>query len=184
MNYEEIWKNIEGYEGMYQVSNKGNVKSLDRKVLKGNGQVQIVIGKILKLRKNKNGYLQVMLYNDGRKNHNVHRLVANAFIKNINSKDDVNHLDEVKTNNNVQNLECVSHKENMNYGTRTYRTTNKLSIPIIGVHIVTGHIINFTSAKEASRNGFHQGTISSVLRGEAEVHKGYKWYRESEYQNA
>lgn len=181
MGLEEIWKDIEGYEGIYQVSNKGNVKSLDRKVLKNNGQVQTVIGKILKPRKNKNGYLQVMLYNNGRKNYNVHRLVANAFIKNINSEDDINHLDEVKTNNNIQNLECISHKENMKYGTRTYRATNKLSIPIIGVHIETGHIISFNSAKEAGRNGFHQGTISSVLRGEAKMHKGYKWYKKSEY---
>ena len=107
---DEIWKDIEGYEGLYQVSNTGQVKSLN---YKGRGVV-----KLLKQAINYNGYKRVSLYKDGKQKHYfVHRLVAMTFIPNPDDLPIINHKDENKTNNNVNNLEWCTHKYNNNYGT-------------------------------------------------------------------
>lgn len=105
----EIWKDIKDYEGLYQVSNYGRVKSLGGK---SNHKKSIV----LKQNKDKNGYFFVILKHNGTsKYYKVHRLVAEAFIPNPNNKPQVNHLDENKQNNNVYNLEWASCKENIRY---------------------------------------------------------------------
>ena len=107
---KEIFKDIPGYEGLYQVSNLGNVKSLHYN--KSNRQV------ILKPKLTKTGYCRVGLHSKGvSKDFYIHRLVAEAFLDNPNNLSDVNHKDENKTNNNINNLEWVSHEYNMNYGT-------------------------------------------------------------------
>nr|DAO38314.1 MAG TPA: homing endonuclease [Caudoviricetes sp.] len=101
---QEIWKDIEGYEGLYQVSNFGRVKSLDRYVLR-NENTLFVKGIVLSQLNNR-GYLTVRLCNSGKyKNYFVHRLVANAFIHNDNNYSEINHIDENKHNNHVDNLE-------------------------------------------------------------------------------
>lgn len=113
---KEIWKDIEGYEGCYQVSNLGNVRSLDRII--GNALRK---GKILKELKNKDGYLVVGLHKDGkRKKFFMHRLVAQAFIPNPDNKKEVNHMnicnlsiDENKKYNAIENLEWTTHDENL-----------------------------------------------------------------------
>lgn len=105
----EIYKDVEGYENLYQVSNMGNVKSL-------------ISNKILKPAKNHNGYLYVCFSKQGKhKHHKIHRLVAQAFIDNPNSYPIINHRDENKTNNCVSNLEWCDHKYNINYGTAIER---------------------------------------------------------------
>lgn len=112
----EIWKDIEGYEGLYQVSNKGRIKSLNYRRTGKEG--------MLKGKPDKNGYLIVFLYKKGEKPKPflIHRLVAKGFIPNVNDLPEVNHIDENKENNHVENLEWCDRKYNMNYGTRTKRS--------------------------------------------------------------
>lgn len=117
---EEIWKDIEGYTGHYKVSNKGNVKSLKRIILRKDGSWLPIKGKFLPQRKNTSGYLQVSLYkNTKRKRFFVQRLVAFAFIGRNENKPEVNHKDGKKENNNDSNLEWMTHKENMNHAIKS-----------------------------------------------------------------
>ena len=165
----EIWKDIEGYGGLYQVSNLGRVKSLNYNRTKKE--------KILKPRSNKDGYLNVNLYKEGRmKTCLVHRLVAKAFIPNPDNKSQVNHRDEDKTNNCVDNLEWMTRRENINYGTRNERSGKSQSMPIYGINVKTNERIEFPSTMEAQRNGFNHGNIVDCLKGRRKSHKGYKWY--------
>lgn len=111
----EIWKDIEGYEGIYQVSNFGNVKVLRREIWNGKG-IRIQEEKILKQSTNMWGYCIVTLTkNSVRLPHKVHRLVAKAFIPNYENKEQVNHIDGDKTNNHVENLEWNTRQENMSH---------------------------------------------------------------------
>ena len=113
---EEIWKDIPGYEGLYQVSNFGRVKSL-RRPYGNNGGIQWTKERILSPGKDKDGYLQVNLHCNGKQHQRkVHRLVAQAFLPNMDNLPMVNHKDEDKTNNNVDNLEWCDQKYNINYG--------------------------------------------------------------------
>ena len=120
----EIWKEIEGYEGKYEVSNLGNVRSL--KYARSNKV------KLLK-QASDHGYKRVNLFKNGkRKSHWVHRLVAIAFLPNPNNLPQVNHKDENKTNNRMDNLEWCTIKYNMNYGTRNERQSKSLSKRMTG----------------------------------------------------
>ncbi len=111
----EIWKDIRGYEGFYQVSNLGRVKTLSRKVLREN-QTKPFFTKerITSGTDHGNGYKYVSLTHP-RKNYYVHRLVAETFIPNPDNKKCVNHKDFDRANNNVENLEWCTHKENSEY---------------------------------------------------------------------
>lgn len=111
MLMKEIWKDIEGYEGMYEISSLGRVKSL------------ISNGLIMKQSKDKDGYCIVCLK---RKSFRVHRLVARAFIQNPNNLEQVNHKDENKSNNAIDNLEWCDTIYNINYGTRNEQVRNSL----------------------------------------------------------
>ncbi len=105
MNKEEIWKDVVGYEGLYKVSNKGRLYSIKRK-RKMNPTIS------------KNGYKRVKLYINGKfKTVFVHRIVAKAFLNNPENYPVVNHLDENKLNNNVENLQWCTQKQNVNHGT-------------------------------------------------------------------
>jgi hypothetical protein len=111
----EIWKDVQGYEGLYQVSNFGRVKSLGRFVDRLASGHCWKKERILKLHKKHNGYLGVSLLKDGKiKNFNIHRLVAIAFIPNPDNLPQIDHINADKTNNNVNNLRWVTAKENMN----------------------------------------------------------------------
>lgn len=121
MNNEEIWKDIIGYEGLYQVSSLGRVRSLDRY----DSNNHFLKGRILKLSANGKGYLKVALNSNGKaKTYSVHRLVLQSFIPNPDNLPQVNHKDENKTNNNVDNLEWCDNSYNLNYGTRKIRERN------------------------------------------------------------
>lgn len=108
---KEIWEDIKGWEGKYQVSNLGRVKSLPRTTIR-NGHIANVYGRILKQRINQDGYYSVSLGNSPRVPYRVHRLVAEAFIDNKHGLAQVNHIDGNKTNNLVSNLEWVSQLDN------------------------------------------------------------------------
>lgn len=118
----EIWKDIAGYENFYKISSIGRVKSLERKVKYKNGSIHIVREKILKPSKDKGGYLVVGLCKNGKmKTMKVHRLVCDAFIINQDNLPQVNHKDECKTNNCVENLEYCTQEYNNKYGTHIQR---------------------------------------------------------------
>lgn len=165
MNQEE-WRPIKGFEGIYEVSTYGKVKSLH-------------YGKerLLTLNVTSNGYYCVNLCTRGTcKTHMVHRLVAETFIENPNDLPMVNHIDENPLNNHAINLEWCDVLHNNNHGTRNVRMAKSLSKPVVGTHLITGEKIRFNSTKEAQRNSnFKSSGISAVCLGKKNHHHNYTW---------
>lgn len=123
----EEWRDIKGYEGLYQVSNLGRVKSLERVYFHGN-RMYSQKERILKQNVGTNGYMSVMLYNSGHESKRImiHILVANAFIYNPYNLPQINHKDENKANNCITNLEWCTCKYNNNYGTKRIRLSKSM----------------------------------------------------------
>ena len=168
---EEIWRDIEGYEGLYKVSNFGRVKSLK-------------YGKerILKPVKNGCGYIFVNLCKNREMNHYfVHRLVAKSFISNPQNLPEVNHLDENKENNRVENLEWCDHKYNINFGTHNKRsgekrTNGKLSKTVLQYSKGGEFVKEWKSAMDIQRNfGYNHSFISACCRGERNLAYEFIW---------
>ena len=124
----EIWKDYKDYEGLYQASNLGRMRSLDRWVKSKSGSVRLCKGKILKLCTDKRNNLHVDLSKNNKvKAYLVHRIIAETFLPNTDNLPQVNHKDENKLNNVVSNLEWCTHEYNVNYGTRNERMSKNLT---------------------------------------------------------
>lgn len=176
------WKDIEGYEGLYQVSDEGQVISL---VIDSHRR-----GRILKPMKTHKGYLNVDLVDkDGvKKSFRIHRLVAQAFLPNPLNLPQVNHKNEDKTDNRVENLEWCDQSYNINYGTRNERASNKnrekqlndknRSKPVLQYSLDGTFIQEFPSTHEVKRQlGYNRGHISECCRGNTRLrtYKGFIW---------
>lgn len=195
---DEIWKDIPNYEGLYQVSNLGRVRALKRKIKYKNGNCHTYPEKI-KNQVNSCGYLAVTLSKKGqRRQIKVHRLVALAFIPNPHHYQQINHKDENKHNNQVDNLEWCNAKYNNNYGTKIKRTVAhtdyhlmamhqdhkrtgylsslKLSYPV-GQYDKNNKLIKtWKSAREVQKIfGWDRSYIEKCCRGVGKTSHGYVW---------
>ena len=175
---KEVWKDIKGYEGLYQVSNLGRVKSLAHVTIQKNGSKLSVKGRILKPNVRKEGYHRVGLYRGHSKPkwYFVHRLVCGAFHENPDNKPCVNHIDENKANNKASNLEWCTYEENNNHGTHNARTA-KANSKTVGQYTREGKLVKiWQSTMEVERQlGFGHSHTSAVARGEQKTAYGYIW---------
>ena len=167
----EIWKPIKGYEGLYEVSNKGRIKSLKRYTNSKNefGNIkQNHNEKILKNNTMKTGYVMTTLYKEGKpKSFFIHRLVAEAFINNPNNYKEVNHKDENKSNNNVENLEWC---------TRKYNNVYSRARKICQYDLDGNFIREWESCYEASRHTkAYESNIRNCCKGKSKTTGGYIW---------
>lgn len=190
---KEIWKDIKGFESLYQVSNLGRIKSLSKFI--NNNPKSKTIGfyskeKNLKPTKSNSGYLYVVIYKKSKKyTLFIHRLVAQAFIPNPDNLPQVDHLDGNKLNNNVDNLEWVTSKENINrawkMGLYKPRSENKGKLNNYSKSIrkkvlqydLQGNLINsYNSTREASRiTNYNNGNINNCCNNKQKTAYGFIW---------
>lgn len=192
----EIWKDIIGYEGLYQVSNLGRIKSVDRYVKHPIYGLMHIKERILKFGISGNGYLIVGLYRDGKQTPKlVHRLVAEAFIPNPNNLTDVDHLNTNRTDNRVENLRWCTHKENQNnpksivhfseckQGENApkpmkgkFGKEHNTSKPILQYTIDGQLIREWYCGMDVQRElGINQSNIAKCCRGKYKSSGGYRW---------
>jgi|SRR5690625_41910 len=179
----EIWKDVVGYEGFYQVSNLGNVRSTHRVVRGKGGSPKLLNSVVLKQEEMHDGYLRVGLSKNGTcKRFPVHRLVAEAFISNPNKHPVVNHKDEIKSNNHASNLEWCTQSYNVMYGDgikkvlsneNYWLTRNNKKIK--ATHAKTGEVLKFFSMREADREGFSRRSVGRAIQRYPYIYKGYIW---------
>lgn len=179
----EIWKPIKGYEGLYQVSNSGQVKSCERICKTGNGLGEHLLPeKILKPCTDKDGYFHIVLCKNSKtKTFSIHRLVATAFIPNPENKPYINHLDCNKQNNNVDNLEWCTAQENTIHASKNSlmkgaENGKKRSKPLIATNITTGEETYFVSIEDACRKlNVNDSNIIKILKNKphCKTAKGY-----------
>lgn len=176
----EIWKAIPDFEGYYEVSTLGRIRSVDRYVICRGRKKRLIKGKLLKPRLYKDGYFDVKLHKDNHryKTRRINRLVALTFIPNSNSLPYVNHKDENPLNNRVDNLEWCTHRYNMNYGTIKFRIAKTLSKPINQYDKQGDLLRTYSSIKEASnqfQSKYADTNISHCLKGTNKTAYGYIW---------
>ena len=165
---KEEWKDIVDYEGLYQVSNLGRVKSLNYKQT----HKQLLLKPTIK---KKTGYCQISLSKNGKKKlYLVHRLVAKAYLINQDNLPQVNHKDEDKTNNKVDNLEWCTAKYNCNYGTKIQRVKEKMAKPVSNYK--NGKLIkNYSKVTEVVIDGHIPSDVTRCCKGKIKSHHGYQW---------
>lgn len=178
----EVWKDVVGYEGLYQVSNMGRIKSLKYK--------RRNIPHITNYKPNQFGYIRVQLTKNGeRKGMHVHRLVYEAFVGKVpkwiatakgDERMEINHKDENKSNNCVWNLELITAKENVNYGTgiarRSKTQTNKRNSKKVYQYTTCGELVKiWPSTMECNRNGFYFSNVAACCVGRRKHYKGFLW---------
>lgn len=182
----EVWKPITGYEGKYEVSNLGNVKSLSRIIVRKNGMKQTIAERILKPQINNTGHFRVQLEE---KRYFVHRLVAKEFLQNPNNYEVVNHIDCNPKNNDASNLEWCSQKQNMEYASKighlvcNDQKRKKLSdahkkTPIFSINLKTGEKKKYSSIQEAAKEYGSAGNICDCCKNSEHSYKGCKFYYE------
>lgn len=170
----EYWKPVPGYEGLYWVSDFGRVKSLN---YRHTGKEKILI-----LGKDRNGYLRIGLWKDGKaKRFLVHRLVWEAFNGPIPEGYDCNHINEDKTDNRLENLNLMTRKENINWGTHNKRisekmTNGKRSKWVIKLSLNNEILHFYPSTAQVERElGYDQGYISNCCNGKRRTAYGFVW---------
>lgn len=192
---EEVWVDIKDYEGMYQISNKGRVRSLYRTVVRSDGVVLKIKGKPMPP-SNKNGYLHTSLTRNAKAiRPSIHRLVALHFIPNPNNLPEVNHIDGDKTNNKVDNLEWMTKIENIRHsweiGLRRFTETQmeslktRFSKKVYQIDAVSNEIIDtFNSTVEASEYiGCSSTAIGNCCNLKFDTVKGFRWRYEETLTN-
>lgn len=182
---EEVWRDVFGYEGLYQVSSKGRVMSLSRAILTKGGAYRITDNKVLSASVGENGYKKVVLSNNNvKKTFLIHRLVAKAFIPNPNKYSLVNHIDENKENNECKNLEWCNYSYNATHGnamkkminSRLNNGGNRAPKHVVGTSIDgEGEDIKVLKLNDVKNYGFHPSAVSLCCNGKRVSHKGYYW---------
>lgn len=171
----EIWKDIAGFDGVYQISNLGRVKSLDRVIsieYKDRAGTRKIKGKLRKPIKDKDGYLVIGL---GKGNYKIHRLVAMAFIPNTNNYPQINHIDGNKRNNAATNLEWCTNAENQNHA---FKIGLKKTKKFAKVDLTSGKIIRIYHSLKDVANDIEKldpSTLVKVCNGKRNEHCGYSW---------
>ena len=178
---KEIWKDIKGFEEIYQVSNLGRIKSLERFRKGKNGSLVTVKERILKPWINSTGYYLIELHKQSiKKKYYVHRLVWSAFNGQIPKNMQVNHINEIKTDNRLSNLNLMTAKENMNWGTRNERSAKKLSKSVLQFTLDDILVKEYPSLTQLYREtGFNSSNISRCCNGKRKTAYNYIWkYKE------
>lgn len=172
----EIWKDIKGYEGLYQVSNEGRIKSVDRTIETSN-TTRHYKGKIIKQHLSTTKYWYVDLYNNGiRCRYKIHRLVATAFVENPNNYNVVDHINGNRNCNKAENLRWCSQQQNNSFKIyRERQLNNPLKSKQVYQYKNNKLIAIYPSTMEAERNGFCNGSVSACCRGIQKKYKGYSW---------
>lgn len=174
------WRDVVGYEGSYLVNNIGQIRGPSGKILKGG--------------KNTRGYIYVILSKNNKQvNRVIHRLIANAFLENPENKCDVNHLNGIKTDNRLINLEWATRSENIQHAYDTGLAQGKPTLkgrfgnshpnyrgPVIGTNIASGRQVIMRGVAELRAHGFDQGNVANCLRGKAKTHKAHTFRRVTE----
>ena len=174
----EEWRTVQDYEGFYEVSNKGRVRSLDRVTFtkRGKGFHSNRKGKVLAQNKDKDGYPRVIFSKNGvSETPSVHRLVATAFIENPKEHPVINHKNEIKDDNNVDNLEWCTISYNNVYGNRAKKAAKKQMKPVIGTDEKTGKQRYFESISSVEEHGFNMSHVIDCAKGRRNRHLGHTW---------
>lgn len=173
---KEIWRDIPEYEELYQISNLGRVKSLERRVITCDGVTRNMTEKILKPCLHRGYYSIILRKNKKIKYYGVHQLVAKAFIPNPNNLPYINHKDENKANNHVENLEWCTAQYNINYGTHNERQALTKSKTVYQYSLDKVLLNVWKSTHDVHRKlGYAQGNIARCCRGESKTSNGYIW---------
>lgn len=191
---KENWVSVKGYQNLYEVSDQGRVRSLDRVVFQKNRfnlvSKRLYKGRILKARIGKQGYPYLHLSKAGvRKTFKIHRLVAEHFVPNLECKPEVNHIDGDKTNNITDNLEWCTSSENKRHAHRTGLKSNPKGVD---AHNFRGTILAIKSGEvlcelngheDIHSKGFTSCGVSATLTGRQKTHRGCTFILKEDYEN-